>query len=73
MNSMSLSYLRTFLTLHADRFRDHRASGELGASAVELAVISAVIVGIAILLLGLVHTFVNNTGTKLDNTNVPNN
>ena len=55
----SLSYLRTVLDLRVARLRDHRAAGELGASAVELAVITAVIVGVAFALVFVIKGFVS--------------
>ena len=43
-----------------------------GASAVELAVITAVLVALAVLILGIIVTFAKNQGSNITNTQVPN-
>jgi cytochrome bd-type quinol oxidase subunit 2 len=62
-------YLRAFL---GARLAAARADGDRGASAVELAVITAVLVALAVLILGIIVTFAKNQGTNITNTNVPN-
>jgi Flp pilus assembly pilin Flp len=62
-------YLRTFLGTRLTRVRE---SGDRGASAVELAVITAVLVALAVLILGLIVTFAKKQGNNITNTNVPN-
>ncbi len=63
------SYLRVFL---GTRIAALRESDDRGASAVELAVITAVLVGLAVVILGIIITFANKQGTSITNTNVPN-
>jgi Flp pilus assembly pilin Flp len=62
-------YLRTFL---GTRIAALRESDDRGASAVELAVITAVLVALAVLILGIIVTFAKNQGNNITNTNVPN-
>jgi hypothetical protein len=65
-------YLGTFLKAHADRLKAALDARDRGASAVELAVITAVLVGLAVGILAIVITFANKQGTAITNTNVPN-
>ncbi len=62
-------YLRAFLGTRLTKVRE---SGDRGASAVELAVITAVLVALAVLILGLIVTFAKKQGNNITNTNVPN-
>jgi Flp pilus assembly pilin Flp len=66
---MLFRYLRAFLGTRITRLREN---DDLGASAVELAVITAVLVALAVLILGIIVTFAKNQGTNITNTNVPN-
>lgn len=65
-------YLRTFLGVHTARLRTALAEKDRGASAVELAVITAVLVGLAVAILVIVVNFANKQGTTITNTTVPN-
>ena len=65
-------YLNTFLGAHVARLRAALAAKDRGASAVELAVITAVLVGLAVAILVIVVNFANKQGTAITNTNVPN-
>jgi hypothetical protein len=67
MNALwsSYSYLRVALTAHTASFRDARAAGDRGASAVELAVITALIIGIAGIILFAIKAFVTNESGKI--------
>jgi Flp pilus assembly protein TadG len=65
-------YLSGFLGAHTDRLRAALADKDRGASAVELAVITAVLVGLAVAILAIVVTFANKQGTAIQGTNVPN-
>jgi Flp pilus assembly pilin Flp len=62
-------YLRSFL---GTRVAALRASDDRGASAVELAVITAVLVALAVLILGIIVTFAKKQGNSITGTNVPN-
>ena len=61
-------YLRTFLDLHTARLRTALGEKDRGASAVELAVITAVLVGLAVAILVIVVNFANKQGTTITNT-----
>jgi hypothetical protein len=65
---MLFDYLRAFLGTRITRLRE---ADDLGASAVELAVITAVLVGLAVLILGIIVTFADKQGTNITNTTVP--
>jgi len=70
--SEAVRYLDTFLKAHTARLRAALADRDRGASAVELAVITAVLVGLAVAILVIVVNFANKQGTAITNTNVPN-
>ncbi|HEU5418434.1 MAG TPA: hypothetical protein VFV41_12155 [Streptosporangiaceae bacterium] len=56
---------RTFLHVHLERLRTAAREQDRGASAVELAVITAVILGIAIALLVVIGNFVTGESSKI--------
>ncbi len=58
-------FSRTFLRLHLERLRSAAREQDRGASAVELAVITAVILGIAIALLLVIGNFVTGESNKI--------
>ena len=64
----SYGYLRAVLAAHLDRLGDARAVGDRGASAVELAIITAVILVIAALILGAINEFVGKESDKIKGT-----
>ena len=65
-------YVQAFLGVHAARLRTAVQDKDRGASAVELAVITAVLVGLAVAILLVVGKFATAQSTKIANTNVPN-
>lgn len=73
MNTLSppgvlFHYLRAFLGTRVARLR---ANDDRGASAVELAVITAVLVALAVLILGIIVTFAKKQGSNISGTSVP--
>jgi hypothetical protein len=62
----ALSFLQAFLGTRVTRFRQSRQDSERGASAVELAIITAVIIGIAGIVLAAITIFVNNESGKIN-------
>jgi Flp pilus assembly pilin Flp len=62
------TYLRAALGARAARLRTALSEGDRGASAVELAIITAVILVIAVALLGVIHTFVTNRSQQITQT-----
>jgi hypothetical protein len=65
-------YVQAFLGVHMTRLRTAVQDKDRGASAVELAVITAVLVGLAVAILLVVVKFATAQSTKIANTNVPN-
>lgn len=61
-------YLRAFTGTRVTRFRQARRQRDMGASAIELAIITAIIVGLAVVVL-LVVTNVVQTRSNEINTN----
>ena len=58
-------YLSGVLSTHRARFAHAREGGDVGASAVELAIITAVILGIAVALLLVIKTFVTSESSQI--------
>lgn len=59
------TYLRALLAAHRARLAEARDRGDFGASAVELAIITAVILGIAVALLAVIKTFVSSESSQI--------
>ena len=64
-----LPYMTALLGLHRTRLNQARDRGDAGASAVELAIITAIVLGIAAALLVVIQTFVGKEQTKISGTN----
>ena len=67
----AMGWLRAVLGVHAARLRAAARTGDRGASAVELAVISAVLIGVAILVTKFIIDFVNKQGAAIQHQVVP--
>jgi len=65
-------YLQLLMNAHTARLRAARNDKDRGASAVELAVITAVLVGLAVAILLVIVNFAKTQSTNITNTNVPN-
>jgi Flp pilus assembly protein TadG len=61
--------LRAFLGVHTGRLRVARREGDAGASAVELAIITALMLVVAIGVVAAITTFTGNANNKIANTN----
>lgn len=61
----SYEYMRTILGTRLTRLREAQATGDRGASAVELAIITAVILVIAGIILVAINTFVKSESKKI--------
>jgi hypothetical protein len=61
----SLTFLWAFLCSRVTRLQEARSGKERGASAVELAIITAVIIGIAGIVLAAINIFVTNESSKI--------
>jgi hypothetical protein len=65
-------YLRAFLGFRSARLRAAVRDKDRGASAIELAIITAVLVGRAAAILLIIVNFAQKQGTNITNTTVPN-
>jgi hypothetical protein len=64
-------YLRSYVAAHADRMRRAWADGDRGASAIELAIITGVLVLLAVGVLAIIIAEVNK-GKSTISTTIPN-
>jgi Flp pilus assembly protein TadG len=64
--NVTMTALRAFLGLRVARLRTAAAGRDRGASAVELAIITAVILGIAVALLLVIGNFVKGESSKIN-------
>jgi hypothetical protein len=64
--NVTVTALRAFLGVRMTRFRTAAANRDRGASAVELAIITAVILGIAVALLLVIGNFVKGESSKIN-------
>jgi len=65
VNPPFLSYARALLGVHLAALRTAWRAGDRGASAVELAIITAMILGIALALLLVIKKFVHKESTQI--------
>jgi uncharacterized membrane protein YbhN (UPF0104 family) len=63
------AYLRALLGLSAARLERARRDKDLGASAIELAIITAVIVGLAVTVLVIINTVVTQRAQQIGSNN----
>ena len=70
-NNGYLVYLRAAFGVHMARLRAAIRDGDRGASAVELAFITAGLLIVAAAIYGAIQVFVNNQSTKIQNNNGP--
>jgi Flp pilus assembly protein TadG len=64
--------LRTFWAAHAARLRAALREKDRGASAVELALITALLVGLAAAILAIIIHFAMSQANNISNTTIPN-
>ena len=68
MNSPLASYLRAYLGVHLVTLRAAWRAKDRGASAVELAVITAMILTVAVILLAVITHFVKGAANQIKST-----
>ncbi len=68
MNSPMASYLRAFLGMHLVALRGAWRDKDRGASAVGLAVITAVVLAVAVILLAVITHFVKGAAEQVQST-----
>jgi len=64
-----LQFMRAVLGTRIARFREARSDREFGASAIELAIITAILVGLAVAVLIVVTNVVTNRKAQIDTNN----
>jgi hypothetical protein len=67
----ALTWLRAVIGTHSSRLRAALAEGDRGASAIELAIITAVLVALAAFVLTIIVTFARNQGKQIQQQSVP--
>jgi uncharacterized membrane protein len=67
----ALGWLKALLGAHGERLRASLRASDRGASAIELAIITAVLVALAAVILGIIVTFTKNQGQSIQNQVVP--
>jgi hypothetical protein len=63
------AYARAFIGTRLARFGDARKRHDLGASAIELAIITAILVGLAVAVLVIINTIVTNRANEINSNN----
>jgi Flp pilus assembly protein TadG len=66
---LQIEYSRLLLARHTARLRVAHAHGDRGASAIELAIITAILVGLAVGVLLVVQTVVTSRKTQITTNN----
>ena len=64
-------YVRSVLAGHAAALRRARQDGDRGASAIELAIITAVLVGLAVLILTIIYNFAKGQANTITTHTIP--
>jgi len=64
-------YLRVFLAGHIARLRGALRDQDRGASAIELAIITAVLVGLAVLILTIIYNFAQGQANTITTHTIP--
>jgi Flp pilus assembly protein TadG len=65
--------VRAFLGAHAARLRSAIREKDRGASAIELAIITAVLVGLAVIILAIIYKFANAQANTITTHTIPGN
>lgn len=66
---VAVGYLRAFLGARLARLSAARRDKDLGASAIELAIITAVVVGLAITVLVIINSVVTSRANQINSNN----
>ncbi len=64
-----IDYVRAFLGVHFARFQSARQRQDTGASAIELAIITAILVGLAVTVLVIINTVVTSRANQITSNN----
>jgi hypothetical protein len=63
------AYIHAFTGTRIARLNDARKRQDLGASAIELAIITAILVGLAVAVLVIINTIVTNRANEINSNN----
>jgi hypothetical protein len=69
LTSAQAEYVRALLGYRVGKFQAARQQQDAGASAIELAIITAVIVAAAVVVLVIVNTIIRNRATEIQTNN----
>jgi F0F1-type ATP synthase membrane subunit c/vacuolar-type H+-ATPase subunit K len=69
LDSQQVAYVRAMLADRIGRLADARAQGDVGASAIELAIITAILVGLAAVVLGIIYAIVHSRANQIQSNN----
>ena len=64
-----LAYVRAFFGIRIARLSDARKRHDAGASAIELAIITAILVGLAATVLVIIYNIVNSRASQINSNN----
>ena len=67
------AYLRAFLAVRAGQLRAAVREKDRGASAIELAIITAVLVGLAVIILAIIYKFADTQANTITTHTIPGN
>ena len=65
--------MRAFLGAHAAKLRSAMREKDRGASAIELAIITAVLVGLAVVILAIIYKFASTQANTITTHTIPGN
>jgi Flp pilus assembly protein TadG len=65
--------MRAFLGAHAAKLRSAMREKDRGASAIELAIITAVLVGLAVIILAIIYKFADTQANTITTHTIPGN
>jgi hypothetical protein len=66
---LEFAYVRTFLGIRIARLSDARKRQDAGASAIELAIITAILVGLAATVLVIIYNIVTSRASQINSNN----
>ena len=67
--ALQLAYVRAFFSARIGRLSDARKRRDLGASAIELAIITAILVGLAATVLVIIYNIVTSRANQINSNN----
>ena len=68
-----MNFVKDLLAAHAARLREATREKDRGASAIELAIITAVLVGLAVIILAIIYKFADAQANTITTHTIPGN